>query len=81
MFSGSFSEMTNKSAWVTWETQRRSFELAKAIGCDFYLFEHNGFLRYPRCLLDTMKVFMKKDYSIVFRAKPIYDFGSICVSL
>jgi len=63
------SEML-KRAWITWETQRRSIELSRALNCDLYLFEYTGILRYPKCVLKTISVLSKNKYNVVFVQNP-----------
>src|SRR6056297_491763 len=52
--------------WITWEKQRRSFELAKALGCELYVFDYDGRLRYPRCIYNTMKILISNRHKIIF---------------
>jgi len=60
----------NSSIWITWETQRRSIELARHFGCELFIFEHFGWLRYPKCLWQTISVFFKKKPQILFVQNP-----------
>lgn len=56
--------------WITWETQRRSYELAKILNCKFYLFEYEGVLRYLRSIVNTLRVFANKSTNIIFVQNP-----------
>lgn len=56
--------------WVTWETQRRSMELAKALNCQFHLFESTGLLRYPRSIFNTIKVMSDPSVLTIFVQNP-----------
>lgn len=60
----------HSSLWVSWETQRRSIELARHFGCDLFIFEHIGWLRYPKCLWQTLTVFFKKKPRVLFVQNP-----------
>ena len=63
--------MNNKNkVWITWETQRRSFELAKILNCKFYLYEYGSVLRYPKSIINTLKVFADKSMDIIFVQNP-----------
>ncbi|MDZ7833627.1 MAG: glycosyltransferase [Desulfobacterales bacterium] len=56
--------------WITWERQRRSIELAGILGCDLYVFDFEGRSRYPKCIYNTLKVFLFSRYKIVFVQNP-----------
>lgn len=46
--------MATNKIWITWETQRRSLTLARHLGCKLFIFDIEGFFRYPLCLLKTL---------------------------
>ena len=56
--------------WITWERQRRSIELAKALDSELFLFNYNGWLRYPKSILNTMWIMIKKKPTILFVQNP-----------
>ena len=60
---------TNK-IWITWETQRRSIELAKQFNCKFHKFEYSGIFRYPKCIYKTLKVLFANKPDITFVQNP-----------
>ncbi len=60
----------HSSLWITWETQRRSIELARHFGCDLFIFEYFGWFRYPKCLWKTITVFFEKKPRILFVQNP-----------
>lgn len=62
--------MSNKRIWITWESQRRSVELAKALNCDFYQLDYDGFLRYPRCIFETIIILLMSRHKVVFVQNP-----------
>lgn len=64
--------MTTKksSVWITWEIQRRSIELAKALDCDYYQLDYNGFLRYPKCVIKTVGIISNRKYDVIFVQNP-----------
>lgn len=59
-----------KRVWITWETQRRSLELSKKLGCELYIFEETGKLRYPKSILKTINVLIKTNPDILFVQNP-----------
>jgi len=56
--------------WISWETQRRSIELAKNLNCKFYLFKRSGILRYPLNIINTLKVMCNVSTNIIFVQNP-----------
>lgn len=56
--------------WITWEKQRRSTELSKALGCELYIFDFNGILRYPKCVYYTLKLLFSTPCKTVFVQNP-----------
>ncbi len=59
-----------KRIWISWETQRRSVELANILNCQLYIIEFSGFLRYPKSILKTISIISKSDCQIVFVQNP-----------
>lgn len=59
-----------QKVWIAWEVQRRSLELSKALGCDLYIFDFEGILRYPRCIYNTLKVLISSQAKVVFVQNP-----------
>lgn len=59
-----------KRIWITWETQRRSIELAKKFGCDLQLIEHKGIMRYPLSILKTVSVISRERPDVLFVQNP-----------
>lgn len=56
--------------WISWETQRRSIELAKTLNCKLYLFKSSGILRYPRNIINTFKVICNASTHTIFVQNP-----------
>ena len=59
-----------EGVWVSWERQRRSIELAKALGCVPLIFEEKGLLRYPLSFIRTIYFFVLRKPSIIFSQNP-----------
>ena len=59
-----------KRIWITWERQRRSIEMAKIFGCELFLFDYSDFLRYPKSIIGTIWVILKKNPNILFVQNP-----------
>jgi glycosyltransferase involved in cell wall biosynthesis len=59
-----------KRIWITWETQRRSVELAKKFGCELFVIENKGILRYPRSIIKTLSLLGSTKPNIVFVQNP-----------
>lgn len=59
-----------KRVWIAWETQRRSIELAKRFGCELFVIESKGILRYPKCIIRTLSVLRSTKPNIVFVQNP-----------
>lgn len=59
-----------KRVWITWETQRRSIELAKKLGCDLYIIEYKGLRRYPLSIVKTLAIIRKNRPDILFVQNP-----------
>lgn len=56
--------------WITWETQRRSLELARILNCKLHIVEYGGFLRYPKSILRTLIIISKSGSSTIFVQNP-----------
>jgi glycosyltransferase involved in cell wall biosynthesis len=59
-----------KRVWISWEIQRRSIELSKVLGCSTYIFEYNGFLRYPKSFLKVFLILFNEKPQILFVQNP-----------
>jgi len=59
-----------KRIWITWETQRRSIELAKKFGCDLHLIEHKGIMRYPLSVFRTASILNREKTDVLFVQNP-----------
>ncbi len=59
-----------KRIWIVWETQRRSLEMARVLGCGLHVFDHSGWLRYPKCLTKTFWVCLRERPDILFVQNP-----------
>jgi len=59
-----------KRVWITWETQRRSIELAKKFRCELFVIEYKGILRYPKSIIKTLSLFGSTKPHIVFVQNP-----------
>lgn len=60
----------NKKLWITWERQRRSIELSKALRADFYVIENNSIFRYFVCLYRTINIIRRHKPDILFIQNP-----------
>ena len=56
--------------WITWETQRRSIELSKALNCKLYIFDIEGIFRYPISIVKTLFVLFSKRPRLLFIQNP-----------
>lgn len=65
-----------KRVWVTWEWQRRSIELAKKLGCELFIIEFKGILRYPKSLFKTVNLLVKTKPDILFVQNPSMILGA-----
>lgn len=59
-----------KRIWISWETQRRSVELSKKLGCRLYIIEKKGFLRYPFSFFKTLVILMDERPGLLFVQNP-----------
>ena len=59
-----------KRIWITWETQRRSIELARKFDCDLHIIEYKGIMRYPVSILRTISILYRKRPDILFVQNP-----------
>jgi glycosyltransferase involved in cell wall biosynthesis len=65
-----FSSEMNKRVWISWEKQRRSIELAHHFGCDLFIFEYAGTLRYPKSIWHTLLVLRREKPKLFFVQNP-----------
>jgi len=56
--------------WIAWETQRRSLELARQLGCVLYIIDLSGWLRYPISIFKTICIFFKNKPKLLFVQNP-----------
>lgn len=56
--------------WVAWENQRRSKELAAQLGCQLYVYDYRGILRYPKSITKTLFLLLRQKNNIVFVQNP-----------
>ena len=59
-----------KRIWITWEYQRRSVELSKHFGCRLYIFEHQGLMRYFKCIRDTVLALSRERPAVLYVQNP-----------
>ena len=61
-----------QSVWITWESHRRSKELAKAFGAELITIDYSdaSFWRYPLSIIKTIIVLFKKRPNILFVQNP-----------
>ena len=60
----------NNRIWIAWERQRRSIEIAASLGCELYLLEYKGSLRYLKCLATTLHIVRRDRPSVLFVQNP-----------
>lgn len=60
----------NKRIWIAWETHRRTIELARSFGCKLHIVEYHGISRYPKCIIKSLHILLKRDYTIAFVQNP-----------
>jgi len=69
-----FTDMNKKRIWITWEKHRRSFELAKALNAEIYVWpkfeEFNRIIRYFCLSAKTLSVIAKERPDIIFVQNP-----------
>lgn len=59
-----------KRIWITWETQRRSIELARKFGCKLFLFDFPEKTRYLKCLWQTFIAIYTEKPTVIFAQNP-----------
>jgi glycosyltransferase involved in cell wall biosynthesis len=73
--------MNKRKIWITWEVQRRSFELAKILGAKIYVLLEpdvlQGLLRYTYLSIKTMLVVIKENPNIIFVQNPSMVLASL----
>ncbi len=62
--------MTSDKVWITWETQRRSATLAGFLQCKLFVFDIEGFFRYPLCLIKTLVTLLIHRPKLLFIQNP-----------
>ena len=60
----------SERVWISWETQRRSIELAKKFGCKLFIFDWDDILRYPIALIGTLFILVRKRPKLLFVQNP-----------
>lgn len=68
-FDGRHVNMKQK-VWINWESHRRSSELSKALGFQYYCFEYNGLYRYPLSIYKTCLKLIKHRPSVLAIQNP-----------
>ena len=71
--------MKNGRVWVTWETQRRSIEMAETFGCTFYVIDIPGIFRYPRSIVQTVRIFIAEHPALIFVQNPSMLLAALAV--
>lgn len=62
--------MATNKIWITWETQRRSLTLASHLGCKLFIYDIEGFFRYPLCLVKTLLTLLIHRPRLLFVQNP-----------
>lgn len=62
--------MNHRRVWISWERQRRSVEMARKLKCRSFFLEYSGRSRYPRCLLETIRILSREQPGILFVQNP-----------
>ncbi len=60
----------NARLWIAWERQRRSQELARRLGCSIHIFDIKGPARYPKSILGTLSLLLRKRPRQLFVQNP-----------
>lgn len=60
----------SERVWISWETQRRSIELAKKFGCKLFIFDRDDILRYPIAFVGTLLILVFKRPKLLFVQNP-----------
>lgn len=66
-------KINNRSIWITWETQRRSIELAKVFNAKLYIYKKKhkfNIIRYIFATLSTMCILTKENPKYVYAQNP-----------
>lgn len=67
-----------KRVWITWERQRRSVELAHELGCQLFVLDYEGIMRYPKCIVNTLLILLQTKPEILFVQNPSMILASLC---
>lgn len=59
-----------KRVWITWETQRRSLELANKLGCELFIVDDDGPARYLKSIIRTLSILKNTKPDILFVQNP-----------
>lgn len=62
-----------ETVWITWETQRRNWELADAFAAEYSQFDYSSkgkVKRYVRSVFDTYRLLIKRRPRVVFAQNP-----------
>jgi len=61
-----------RAIWITWEIQRRSRSLSRALDADLFEFDpqQHGFIRYPYCIWHTVTTLCRERPSLVYAQNP-----------
>lgn len=62
--------MSLKRVWVSWETQRRTVELARKLGCDLHIVDIGGLRRYPVSIFKTLFILRRAHPDLLFVQNP-----------
>ena len=65
--------------WLTWENQRRSRELAEFFDCCFRALVFEGWLRYPRSIVNTLVLLLRNRPRILFVQNPSMVLAAVAV--
>jgi glycosyltransferase involved in cell wall biosynthesis len=60
----------NPRLWIAWERQRRSVELARRTKCDLVVLDWRGWSRYPRCILATCGIILRRRPDLLIVQNP-----------
>jgi len=73
--------MKCRYAWVAWEHQRRSIELANALGANLQIFENHGYCRYLKSIFQTWFYLLeyRPDVLIVQNPSMVLAFFSVLI--
>jgi glycosyltransferase involved in cell wall biosynthesis len=75
--------ISNQSAWITWENQTRNKSMSDRIGADIFILttKRSGVLRYISCITRTIPILMKYRQRTVFAQNPSIVLCLVCILL